>query len=298
VATLRDIKRRIGSVNNIQQITQAMRMVSAAKLRKAAEESVAVQPYTDKTEKLLIRLVNQMPSENSPLLQRQKCENVVIVIISADRGLCGAFNSNLIRRTSNLIENDYSSQYRNNRVRLYCLGRKGYDHFRKKDYSIMGNQINFFNNLEFKTARSTVENLVSAYLEGSIDRVEIVYARFRPPVLHDIVVKRLLPILGVEKADSQEMGDIVSYVDYLYEPSKDAIIDELIPKYLNIQMWRTLLDSRASEEGARVVAMENATENAKELISDLTLLYNRTRQAAITNEIAEIVGGAEALRES
>jgi F-type H+-transporting ATPase subunit gamma len=287
MATLRQIRRRISSVRSTQQITKAMKMVAAAKLRKAQERIMATRPYAQKLADTIGDLVAMLETSQNPLLQSRPIEKVLTVIVTADRGLCGAFNSNLIRYAKNLVQT-----YKDVESQILLVGRKGYEFFSRRDYQIFDYKMNFFNNLFFEDATEIVSKLVSAYTDGSVDKIEIVYNQFKSAVQQNITLEQFLPFIP-----DQEMVEAKSQIDFLYEPNKQAILDLAVPKHLNIQMWKVLLESNAAEQGARMTAMDNATENAEELIGYLTLTYNRTRQAAITKEISEIVGGAEALKE-
>ncbi len=287
MATLREIRRRIASVRSTQQITKAMKMVAAAKLRRAQENIIATRPYAGKMQVVLQKLVSKAEVHQHPLLVKRAGNDVLIVVVTADRGLCGAFNSNLIRYTEQVIRSAEDES-----VRLLAVGRKGAEYFSRRDYDLFNRKINFFNTLAFSDAREIVDQVVPAYLEGTFARIEVIYNEFKSALQQNIVREQILPF--VPAADEADEG---SLVDYLYEPSRQEILTTIIPKYLNIQMWKVLLESNAAEQGARMTAMENATENAEELISRLSLTYNRARQAAITKEISEIVGGAEALKE-
>lgn len=288
MATLREIKRRIGSVKSTQQITKAMKMVAAAKLRRAQENILAARPYAYKIDELIHHLVEKIEEPADPLLQVREVRKVMMVIVTADRGLCGAFNSNLIRSTITHI-----GSYKNREFNLVCVGKKGYDFFRKRDFNVANHYTNFFNNLQFIHATEIADYLKQQYILGHVDLIQVVYNEFKSVVQQNIVIEDYLPV-KVERQVENRAGR--NLVDYLYEPSQQEILSALLPRHLNVQMWRILLESYAAEQGARMTAMENATDNASEMIHDLTLHYNRARQAAITKEISEIVGGAEALK--
>jgi len=290
MATLREIKRRINSVKSTQQITKAMKMVSAAKLRRAQENILAARPYAYKIRSMIQHLLEKIENPDDPLLQARPVRRVLMVIVTADRGLCGAFNSNIIRHTVAHI-----SAFKDKEVSLLCVGKKGYDFFRKRDFNLSGNFINFFNELKFNHALEIADYLKNEFLTHRTDQIQMIYNEFKSPVQQNIVVEDYLPL---KVAPVEETSGLHSLVDYIYEPSQEAILSALLPRHLNVQMWRILLESYAAEQGARMTAMENATENANEMIHDLTLHYNRARQAAITKEISEIVGGAEALKGS
>ncbi len=289
MATLREIRKRIGSIKSTQQITKAMKMVAAAKLRKAQENIVALRPYAYQMRDVIGHLtaLSEKTSE-IPLMQHRPVEQVLIVSVTSDRGLCGGFNSNIIRQTSHRIE-----EYKEKEVELYAVGRKAQEFFSRRNVPIKQDRINFFNHLAFEHAVQISKDLISYFTSGAYDRIEIVYNEFKSAVQQNVIVEPFLPFVP-----DPEMAEDKTQVDFIYEPDKETILNVLIPKHLNTQIWRILLESYAAEQGARMTAMENATENAEELVDNLTIYYNRTRQAAITKEIAEIVGGAEALKES
>jgi len=285
VATLREIRRRINSIKSTQQITRAMKMVAAAKLRKAQENIVAARPYAYKIDEMIRHLIFQLDEIGEPLLEVRPAGRVLLVVITSDRGLCGSFNSNIIKRTLRHME-----EHKDKEISLLCIGRKGHDFFRKRDFHIVGKYTNIFNPLEYVTAREITGFLVGQYIKEQTDLIEIIYNEFKNAVQQNVVLEKYLPLSG------EEFEGELSTIDYIYEPDKLSLLNALLPKHLNIQTWRILLESNAAEQGARMTAMENATENAGDLISELTLKYNKARQATITREISEIVGGAEALR--
>ena len=287
MSTLREIRTRIGSVKSTQQITKAMKMVAASKLRKAQEKIMATRPYASRLQEIVGHLMTRIEPGQIPYFSDRPVEKILMVIVTADRGLCGAFNANLIRYAVDKIKSHEEKE-----VSLFLIGRKGYEFFSKRDYSVFQSKINFFNHLQFLDAQEIVQKIVSSFLDRQFDRVEILYNEFKSAVRQDIVLEQFLPFVPDE-----EMIQSASSIDYLYEPGKEQILNLIIPKQLNIQMWKVLLESNAAEQGARMTAMESATDNAEELIAQLTLHYNRARQSAITKEISEIVGGAEALKE-
>ena len=287
MATLREIRRRINSVRSTQQITKAMKMVAAAKLRRAQENILATRPYVHKMKGILHKLVSQVELQRHPLLIRPEGGNVLLIGVTADRGLCGAFNSNLIRYMENVKRSMDDES-----VSLMTVGRKGSEYFSRRRYDIFYKKVNFFNQLAFSDAREIVDQVVKVFMAGKFHRIEVIYNEFKSALQQNIVREQILPFMP----GGEEAGQ-TTQVEYLYEPSRNEILSNLIPKYLNVQMWKVLLESNAAEQGARMTAMENATENAEELIGHLSLTYNRARQAAITKEISEIVGGAEALKE-
>ncbi len=287
MATLREIRRRITSVRSTQQITKAMKMVAAARLRKAQERALAMRPYAEKMQEIVGHLITNIEDHKNPLLQVRSEERILQVIVTADRGLCGGFNSNIIRQAVKDIQSKDEKE-----IQIYPVGRKGREYFSKRDYLLYANKENFFNHLKFEDATEISNSLIQVYKENKFDRIEIVYNKFKSAVQQVITHEQFLPIFPDE-----EMKQDKSSVDFLYQPSKEEILSAIIPKHLNCQIWKILLESSAAEQGARMTAMDNATENAEDMIASLTLTYNRARQAAITKEISEIVGGAEALKE-
>ena len=287
MATLREIRRRISSIRSTQQITKAMKMVAAAKLRKAQENILATRPYADKLSATIGHLMARIENWQDPLLRTRPVEKVLIVIVTADRGLCGAFNSNIIRRAESLIKS-----YEDLEVYLYLIGKKCSEYFSRRNYQIFAQKTHFFNQLNFNDALEIMSRLSQSYQQEQFDKIEVVYNQFKSAIQQTLVVEKILPFTPDESMQKES-----SQIDFIYEPSKEGILQMIIPKHLNVQMWKILLESNAAEQGARMTAMESATENAEELIAYLSLTYNRARQAAITKEISEIVGGAEALKE-
>ncbi len=291
MATLREIRQRISSVKTTQQITKAMKMVAAAKMRRAQESILAIRPYANEINGLIHHIAESGDDKmDSALMQSRPVEKVLIVVVAADRGLCGAFNSNIIRATESLFEKYKSSSA----VELYTIGRKATEYFSKREYPLFKQKTGIFHGLNFERALEISRDVVSAYEAELFDRVIFVYNEFKSAIQQNLREEVFLPFV----AEQPEETTIQDYNEYIYEPDKQSILDALIPKHLNVQVWRILLESNAAEQGARMTAMDNATENAEEIKSKLTLYYNRARQAAITTEISEIVGGAEALKES
>lgn len=286
MATLRDIRRRISSVKSTQQITKAMKMVAAAKLRKAQERLNNAKPYAYRLGQLLTHVAAKEDRSLHPLLAEREPKNICYVIVTSDRGLCGSFNGNIIRQAKTGID----AQNAENKVSIIPVGKKGFEHFARRNYDVIEKYVSFFDDLEFKHAVEISSLIQNMYQTKELDRVFVVYNEFKSAAVQRLIVEQLLPI-------QPQLPEFEKYpVDYIYEPSARRILDEICPKNLNIQIWRILLESYAAEQGARMVAMESATDNAQEMIYDLTLYYNKVRQATITREIAEIVGGAEALR--
>lgn len=298
MATLREIRRRISGVKNTQKITKAMKMVAAAKLRRAQDAIISTRPYARKLGELLRHLVAQVDPGLNPLLTSREVQRVAIVVVTADRGLCGAFNSNIIKATVSHIKEQYQSYYEaDHGLRLITIGKKGFDYFNKRDYELYSKHVGIFQNLGFNHARSIVTELTDGYLKGEFDLVVVIYNEFKSVIQQRIIVEQLLPIPPEETKPTHDLKSLAQ-VEYIYEPSSAEIINALVPRHLNFQMWRILLESNAAEQGARMTAMDNATTNASELIRDLTLSYNKARQASITKELLEIVAGAEALKKA
>ena len=292
MATLRDIKLRIKGVKSTQQITKAMKMVAAAKLRRATESILNARPYAKKISVLLSHLVNEDDKQSNPLFTDREVKNVAVIVVTADRGLCGAFNTNILKEATRYVEEEIRQKGLEHQ--LYCLGKKGSDYFGRRNYNVAASYPGIFSQINYSVAQKLVDEIIPKYLDGSIDKVIIIFNEFKSIIQQKIVVEQFLPITsGEEKANDKH-----EVANYIYEPDQKAIFNYLIPKHLKGQMWRVLLESNASEFAARMTAMDNATTNAKELIRSLSLTYNSKRQAAITTEILEIVSGANALKEN
>jgi F-type H+-transporting ATPase subunit gamma len=284
-----DIRRRIRSVKNTQQITKAMKMVSAAKLRRAQDAMFAARPYARKMMEVLNSLATRARPDAHPLLQEHGDDKVLLVVITADKGLCGGFNANIIRAAARFLEEQQRDERRSERrLELDLVGRKGRDFFRRRRYRVRSEHIGLFQSLQFPAAQRIAQSLIKSYVGGEVDRIQIVYNEFKTVIAQKVVVEQLLPIRKLE-FDPKEAP-----LDYLYEPSPGAIFDDILPKHVEIQVWRALLESAAAEHGARMAAMDAATNNAGEMIDRLTLYMNKVRQAAITKEIIEVVSGAGA----
>ncbi len=286
MATLRDIKSRIKGVKSTQQITKAMKMVAAAKLRRAQESVINARPYARKISELIGRLVTDEDILNNPFIIQREVKNLLFVVVTADRGLCGAFNNNILKEASRQLEAITSDQIII--PHIYCVGRKSHEFFSKKDYSIAGHYAGIYSPLKYETALNITEEIIKEYLLSNYDQVIIIYNEFKSIIQQKIVSEQFLPI--PLKTDSKKINNI----DYIYEPGRQEIFNYLVPKHFKAQMWRIMLESNAAELGARMTAMDNATTNAKELIRVLQLTYNKERQASITKEILEIVSGANA----
>lgn len=300
MATLREIRRRISGVKSTQKITKAMKMVAAAKLRRAQDAVIAARPYARKMKELLQHLASKVDVSAHPFFTVRPLEKVAIIVVTADRGLCGAFNSNIIRAAVAHIHAHYSQMNRAGNVKLFCVGRKGVDFFSKNQYQIADKHVGIFAGLKFERAQEIVRTVQRGFLNGDFDRVEIVYNEFRSIIQQRVSIDQFLPISAsdVQSKPEQAASRSIPKIDYLYEPSSESIISTLLPKHLDFQLWRILLESNAAEQGARMTAMDNATTNASDLIRDLQLSYNKARQASITKELLEIVSGAEALKQA
>jgi F-type H+-transporting ATPase subunit gamma len=286
--SLKSIKKRIGSVKNTRQITKAMKMVSAAKLRRAQENVVAARPYASKLAEVLGRLSGNVPADCSPLIQRRDNSNrMLLVVVTSDRGLCGGFNANLCKAADRFIKENKNSF---SELKIMTLGRKGYD-FLKNRHSVWKNHANIQSNLNYQTAALLGQEIVEGYLAEEYDEVHILYNEFRSVMSQEITFTQLLPVTP-PASETQE----VEPREYIYEPDQAELLAELLPKHIEVQIFKTLLESVAGEHGARMTAMDSASKNATEMIGKLTLIYNRARQAAITKELMEIISGAESVK--
>jgi F-type H+-transporting ATPase subunit gamma len=288
MATLRDIKSRIKGVKSTQQITKAMKMVAAAKLRRAQESVINARPYARKISELLSHLITNEDIANNPFIVEREIKNIAYVIVTADRGLCGAFNNNILKEaTRQLNSNEVSVPGIISHV--YCIGKKSFDFYKKREYPMAGNASGIFSSLKFETALNISNELIDKYLNGTFDKIIIIYNEFKSIIQQRIVTEQFLPIpVKLNNIDGNKP------IDFIFEPGQKEIFNYLLPKHLKTQIWRILLESNAAELGAKMTAMDNATTNAKELIRTLQLTYNKERQAAITKEILEIVSGANA----
>lgn len=285
MANLRDLRTRIDSIKNTKQITNAMKMVAAAKLRKSQDLCINSRPYADYVEKILHTVqVKNRNSTHKMLVSPNSNGKILLVIVTGDRGLCGSFNSSIIRYANQYIKNHPDKTFD-----LFCLGRKGYDAF-KKNSNVVQHYYNITEDITISSIYSRRDALLDLYNSGEYEKVEVVYNEFKSAIQQELQCKQLLPILSQET-------ESISTIDFLYEPDEESLIDELCIKYINVEIWRILLESNAAEQGARMTAMDSATNNAIELIDQLSLLYNRMRQAQITTEIIEVASGAEAIQQ-
>ncbi|MFQ6609168.1 MAG: ATP synthase F1 subunit gamma [Fidelibacterota bacterium] len=282
MANLKEIRDRIKSVKSIQQVTKAMKMVAAAKLRRAQQSMEQARPYTYRLDNLIKSLLPDIDRTLLDLLQEREVRRIAYVVITSDRGLAGSFNTNIIKKAQSEIDT-----FGRDNVDLFCIGKKGRDYFKKRDYNISAQHIEFWNELEFNHAVKITSGIIGRFLSGKVDEIRVVYNYFKNIALQEVVSTSLLPL----KYDE----DGTTRVDRIYEPSKADLVKSLIPRHINVQIWQFLLESYASEMAARMVSMDNATNNADDLIKDLRLEFNKARQASITKEMLEIVGGAEAL---
>jgi F-type H+-transporting ATPase subunit gamma len=288
MANLKEVKTRISSVISTQQITKAMKMVAAAKLRKAQEGIMQMRPYAQKLGEVLENVSGGLDDgENAFVSDRD--EKVLIVAITSDRGLCGPFNSNIFKTTVELIKSKYQQQFSAGDLQILTIGKKSTEYFKKRKYNVIDDFSDIFSNLSFDKARVAAEFVMQGYKEEKFDRVELVYNEFKNIGTQILRAEQFLPL---QEADHEELN---FHHDFIYQPNQEVLIEELIPKSLKVQFYKAILESNASEHGARMTAMDKATENADDILKELRLTYNQTRQAAITKEILEIVAGAEAL---
>jgi len=288
---LKEVRNRIKSVTSTQQITKAMKMVSAAKLRRAQDAIIQMRPYARKMQEMLSNIVsNAEGGGGMSLASERPVEKVLFIVITSDRGLCGAFNANLIKLAKATIAEKYPAQFKKGNVVIWNIGKKGYEHFVKVKYNASDTYKDIFLHLTFENVQKAAQAAMKAFEEKQFDVVEIVYSQFKNAATQKFEVERFLPIPKVGKKAG------ATKADFIYDPSKDQLIAELMPKILNTQLYKAVLDSNASEHGARMTAMDKASENANEMLRTLKISYNRARQAAITTELTEIVSGAAALQ--
>lgn len=291
MANLKEVKNRIQSVTSTQQITKAMKMVAAAKLRRAQDSITQMRPYSQKLTGMLQNLSSQTTDENeSNYTEIRAVGRVLLIPIASDKGLCGAFNSNVFKRTNKTIQENYKSQFDRGNVDILPVGKKALDYFSKRDYNVISEYWDMFSPVDFEKSNSIAEFAMEKFSERTYDKVELIYNEFKNVATQLLQVEQFLPVLPPEKDEDNSYQ-----VEYIFQPSREGIVKDLIPKSLKIQVFKAILESNASEHGARMTAMDQATDNAGELLKELRLTYNRTRQAAITTEILEIVAGAEAL---
>ena len=291
MANLKEVRNRITSVSSTQQITKAMKMVSAAKLKRATNAIVQLRPYANKLKDILSNLSASLEESTSPFIQEREPVRVLVVVVASNRGLAGAFNANVIKTANQLIAEKYSEQLANGNVSLVAVGKIAQDLYEKRKYNVIGYNIELFSALTFENASVISEAIMKGFADGDFDRVEVVYNQFKNAAMQILVAEQLLPVPRIQVSQTTA----TSKTDYILEPSQEEIVNELIPKSVKTQLYKAILDSHASEHGARMTAMDKATENAGDLLKALKLSYNQARQAAITTELTEIVSGAAAL---
>lgn len=290
--TLKEVRNRIKSVQSTQQITKAMKMVSAAKLRRAQDAIIQMRPYAKKLQQMLSNIVSNADGDVSmELAATRPVEKVLVIVITSDRGLCGGYNSNLIKLAKQTIREKYSAQGGKGSAEILPIGKKGFEHFAKNNFKVIDHYWNIFTDLSFERVQAAAKFAMDAFASGKVDAVELVYSEFKNAATQRFIVEQFLPVVKTEKVKGQKQQD------FIFEPEKDILIAELMPKILNTQLYKAVLDANASEHGARMTAMDKATDNANELLKILKISYNRARQAAITTELTEIVSGAAALQE-
>lgn len=288
---LKEVRNRIKSVQSTQQITKAMKMVSAAKLRRAQDAIVQMRPYAKKLQEMLSNIVSNADGDvNMALAKERPVEKVLIIVITSDRGLCGGYNSNLIKLAKHEIKEKYAAQSSKGNVEMLPLGKKGYEHFSKNKFKVVDSYWNIFSDLNFENVAAAAKYAMDTFAKGEVDAVELVYSEFKNAGTQMFITEQFLPV----KKSETKKGE--TKADFIFEPDKNVLIEELMPKILNTQLYKAMLDAHASEHGARMTAMDKATENANELLKSLKISYNRARQAAITTELTEIVSGAAALQ--
>ncbi len=298
MANLKEVRNRITSVSSTQQITKAMKMVSAAKLKRATNAIVALRPYANKLGQLLANLSASLEDGSSPYLAEREPNKVLVVVVNSNRGLAGAFNMNAIKTANNIIAEKYTSQLNAGNVSIVAIGKKAQEYYTRRKYNVIGNNNDVYLELNFLNVSKITESIMEGFVKGDYDRVELVYNQFRNAAVQILTAEQLLPVPKAPKADPAKATKDAPkgmQVDYILEPSQEAIVEQLIPKNIKIQLYKAVLDSHASEHGARMTAMDKATDNAGELLKALKLSYNQARQAAITTELTEIVSGAAAL---
>ena len=288
---LKEVRNRIKSVQSTQQITKAMKMVSAAKLRRAQDAIIQMRPYAKKLQEMLSNIVSNTEMEGGNTLAVERpVERVLLLVVTSDRGLAGAYNANIIKLAKQIIREKYNAQYSKGNVTIWSIGKKGYEHFLKNNYKVTDTHKDIFLNLTFENVQKASQAAVQAFRNREFDAVEIIYSEFKNAATQRFVAEQFLPIQKAEKTGN------ATKADFIFDPSKEELIAELMPKILNTQLYKAVLDANASEHGARMTAMDKASENANELLRNLKISYNRARQAAITTELTEIVSGAAALQ--
>lgn len=288
---LKEVRNRIKSVQSTQQITKAMKMVSAAKLRRAQDAILQMRPYAQKLQEMLSNIVSNSEGDtNIALAAERPIEKILFIVITSDRGLAGAYNANIVKATKQSIADNYAAQNSKKNITIWSIGKKGYEAMQRAGYAADATYKDIFLNLTFENVQAAAQAAVKAFEAKEFDRIEIVYSQFKNAATQAFVVEQFLPIPKVQQRSGAKKAD------FIYEPAKEQLIAELMPKILNTQLYKAVLDANASEHGARMTAMDKASENANELLKTLKISYNRARQAAITTELTEIVSGAAALQ--
>lgn len=295
-ANLKEVRDRMKSVQNTQQITKAMKMVAAAKLRKVQDSITQLRPYADKLNEILSNLASNVSSDTvSKLSEEREVENVLMILVTSNKGLCGAFNSNLIKAAIRKFENDYAKVLEEGNLKIVFVGKKGFDYFKNRYPSIekVKKYIDLIDNLSYEDSRALGNLLIQRFSEERYDRIDVVYSEFVNAATQNFVVDQFLPIPEQEEVEDNKGSDISA--NYIFEPNEEELMENLVPSILQTKLYRYMLDTNASEHGARMTAMDKATENANDLLQELKINYNKARQEAITRELSEIVGGAAAL---
>ncbi len=288
---LKEVRNRIQSVQSTQQITKAMKMVSAAKLRRAQDAIIQMRPYAKKLQEMLNNIVSNADGGiNMTLAAERPVEKLLVIVITSDRGLCGGYNSNLIKLAKQVIADKYPSLSAKSNSAILPVGKKGFEHFSKNKFNVVDQYWSIFSDLSFENVASVAKYAMDAFSNGEVDAVELVYSEFKNAATQVFTAEQFLPVKKTEKKKGE------ANADFIFEPAKEVLIEELMPKILNTQLYKAILDAHASEHGARMTAMDKATDNAQELLKSLKISYNRARQAAITTELTEIVSGAAALQ--
>ena len=291
MANLKEIRVRIASVNSTKQITSAMKMVSAAKLRRAQDAIVRMRPYAQKLREILDNVSASVDSsEGNAYSVSRPVKNVLIIAVTSNRGLCGGFNSNVTKATRNLIATKYADQNIAGNVKVITIGRKAFEYFKNNNYKVVANHSDIYDNIQFASVAAVAEKIMQDFSKKEYDKIELIYNQFKNAAVQILKVEPFLPVLNENKEKKS-----TAKTDYIFEPSTEYIVQDLIPRSLKVQLYKAVLDSNAAEHGARMTAMHKATDNATDMVKQLKLHYNKARQAAITKEILEIVGGAEAL---
>ncbi len=285
--SLRDVKQRIRSVKNTQQMTKAMKLVSASKLRRAQEAILSARPYAVKLMEVMNHLAARCNNDLHPLLDDREGKRILLLVITSDRGLCGAFNSNILKMASQVLEKNPDREFS-----LLCAGKKGFEYFNRREMNIADKFLNWTKEFDYLKAQEMGNQLAQMFIDRKVDKIYMVYNEFKSVLNQEVILEQLLPIVP----EPVEEGEEKLSVDYIYEPDEESILEHLLIRYMTTQVYRAFLESSASEHGARMTAMDNASRNAKEMIGDLMLFYNRTRQAYITKELIEVVNGAESLK--